>query len=446
MYSGRGLAGASGITIERAESRREQEFRHRTTGNGSELLQSISSSVKTEISGIGLTQEVDLWGRATLSGGVRFDQVDVGQISWRTSPYPHAGFSWAVRRDSGSALGSVRLRAALGDAGNVSQRLIGFLGPITGLPEEPRVEHTREREAGIDVAAVHDRISLSATWYTKRTSDVGVISPVPTPTFATLESLNRGIEGVLHTVVIATRQLSWDIRLLYSYNHNEVRQLGTSPFSITFDAFNPQFLLPSAPLGAHRHAAVVSAQDLDGDGLLDDACRVDVGGCEVLVSNVGVRAAFPSTVASLETTLRLGRFTLTALLDRRDGHYRANATAATRCVTSCLAAYDPGAPLADQARATAVQHGFREVFVEDAGFVKLREIGLHFAAPTRWADALGASRLDISLAGRNVATWTNYSGLDPEAVTMSTIPLLARDFASTPIPRRFTLRITASRD
>jgi hypothetical protein len=86
------------------------------------------------------------------------------------------------------------------------------------------------------------------------------------------------------------------------------------------------------------------------------------------------------------------------------------------------------------------------VYVEDAGFVKLREIALHFAAPTRWAEALGASRLDISLAGRNVATWTNYSGLDPEAVSLSTLPLLARDVAATPIPRRLSIRVMATRD
>jgi hypothetical protein len=445
-YSGRGLTGASIVSLERADLRREQEFRHRTAQGGNEFLQSVWSNVKTEISGIDLTQHVGLWGRATLTAGVRFDQVDVGQISWSTPPYPHLTFSWAVRRDTGSVLGSVRLRGGLGDAGNIPQRLVGFVGPITGLPEEPRVEHTREREAGIDIAAARDRLTLSGTWYTKRTSDVGVITAVGTPTFATLESLNRGIEGVLHTAVIATDRLGWDIKLLYSYNHNEVRRLGTAPFSITFDALNPQFLLPGAPLGAHRHAEIVGMQDLDGDGLLDDACRVEVGGCEVLVSSVGVRAAFPSTVASLETTVRLGSLTLAALLERRDGYYRANVTEATRCFTRCRGAYDAGAPLPDRARATAAQNGFGEVYVEDAGFVKLREIALHFAAPTRWAEALGASRLDISLAGRNVATWTNYSGLDPEAVSLSTLPLLARDVAATPIPRRLSIRVMATRD
>ena len=54
-------------------------------------------------------------------------------------------------------------------------------------------------------------------------------------------------------------------------------------------------------------------------------------------------------------------------------------------------------------------------FVEDAGFTKLREIAVQYT----WDGAfvtrtLGLTSVDLRIAGRNLATWTGYRGLDPE--------------------------------
>jgi hypothetical protein len=47
--------------------------------------------------------------------------------------------------------------------------------------------------------------------------------------------------------------------------------------------------------------------------------------------------------------------------------------------------------------------------------VKLREISLSYNLPGTFATRVGASRASISVAGRNLHTWTDYPGLDPEA-------------------------------
>jgi hypothetical protein len=55
-------------------------------------------------------------------------------------------------------------------------------------------------------------------------------------------------------------------------------------------------------------------------------------------------------------------------------------------------------------------------FVEDGSFVRLRDVTLSygFANPfkQKWI-----SNLTLMVSGRNLATLTNYSGLDPEATT-----------------------------
>ena len=54
-------------------------------------------------------------------------------------------------------------------------------------------------------------------------------------------------------------------------------------------------------------------------------------------------------------------------------------------------------------------------FVEDGGFVKLREISLGYTFDQPWVSRLlGFSSMELRVAGRNLHTWTNYTGVDPE--------------------------------
>jgi TonB-linked SusC/RagA family outer membrane protein len=46
--------------------------------------------------------------------------------------------------------------------------------------------------------------------------------------------------------------------------------------------------------------------------------------------------------------------------------------------------------------------------------IRWREVSLTYTAPQRWASSLGASDLQITLTGQNIALWTKYPGVDPE--------------------------------
>jgi hypothetical protein len=52
--------------------------------------------------------------------------------------------------------------------------------------------------------------------------------------------------------------------------------------------------------------------------------------------------------------------------------------------------------------------------MEDAGFVKLREMSFSVDLPDEWAQRFGGRSASITLVGRNLATWTDYTGFDPE--------------------------------
>jgi hypothetical protein len=56
-------------------------------------------------------------------------------------------------------------------------------------------------------------------------------------------------------------------------------------------------------------------------------------------------------------------------------------------------------------------------FVEDGGYVKLREVSVKYALPARWlrsVSRMGVSGVTVGLIGRNLLTSTDYSGYDPD--------------------------------
>jgi hypothetical protein len=81
-------------------------------------------------------------------------------------------------------------------------------------------------------------------------------------------------------------------------------------------------------------------------------------------------------------------------------------------------------------------------FVEDGSFVKLRELSLSYN--TR-PEALGISNLRLSLVGRNLLSFDNYSGWDPETnAAGQSNTTRGFDFNEVPIPRTYSFQLTAT--
>jgi len=85
--------------------------------------------------------------------------------------------------------------------------------------------------------------------------------------------------------------------------------------------------------------------------------------------------------------------------------------------------------------------------IEDGSFVKLREIGITYSAQQRWVKTLtGFSSADIRVAGRNLKTWTRYTGMDPEAnIGGSEFLTQGLDYFISPQVRSLVLSISLNR-
>jgi hypothetical protein len=75
------------------------------------------------------------------------------------------------------------------------------------------------------------------------------------------------------------------------------------------------------------------------------------------------------------------------------------------------------------------------MYVEDASFLKLREVTLSFELPSTMVSRLGRGvrTADISFSGRNLWTHTNYTGMDPEVSNFGNQPI-GRNIDVAPFP------------
>ena len=75
-------------------------------------------------------------------------------------------------------------------------------------------------------------------------------------------------------------------------------------------------------------------------------------------------------------------------------------------------------------------------------FPKLREVTLTYNLPKQWVSAIPkVQSARLSLSGRNLLTFTGYSGLDPEVSNFGNQPI-ARNIDVTPYPPSRTFFFT----
>jgi len=91
--------------------------------------------------------------------------------------------------------------------------------------------------------------------------------------------------------------------------------------------------------------------------------------------------------------------------------------------------------------------GIDEPCIEDAGFAKLREVSLTYTLDAPWVQrSLGFSSIDLRVSGRNLHTWTNYTGYDPETnlggAISAGLGAGGVDYFNNPQTRSFTFSVT----
>ena len=131
----------------------------------------------------------------------------------------------------------------------------------------------------------------------------------------------------------------------------------------------------------------------------------------------------PRMTGAVANTFTIGqRLRLYGLVDFKRGHRMQNAIETLRCTGAvgaqlCEANYYPErySPIyLAEAVGASLSLGTVDQFYQDGSFAKLRELSATYTLPEKWLWG-GGSRASFTLAARELHTWTNYNGPDPEA-------------------------------
>jgi TonB-linked SusC/RagA family outer membrane protein len=95
----------------------------------------------------------------------------------------------------------------------------------------------------------------------------------------------------------------------------------------------------------------------------------------------------------------------------------------------------------------SVFNGPDVAFLEEGGFVKLREVSVGFTFDQPWVGrTLGFSSIEVRVAGRNLKSWNNYTGVDPETSILGAgSPIRGLNYFNQPQARSWLFTLTFNR-
>jgi hypothetical protein len=437
------------------------------------------TNVEVKTIGTYLQEQLAWRERLFLTGALRADKNSAFGQDFKSVVYPAASLSWVVGEEGffpkQDIVSSLRFRSAYGESGQRPnfRNAIRFLNPTAVSIRQSATESiivpgffvggignanlkpeiSKEYEVGFDAGFWRDRIATEVTYYSKRTTDAIVARPIPpsegeaTTRLENLGSVkNAGLEYSVNAKLFDTRGVSGSLLVSGNRSENKLLSLGKGIPTIIFGSNGNQRHEAGYPLGGYWAVPILSYADKNGDGMISRVGCPASANCEVTLgtSPVYLGSPFPRSEVTFTPELSFGKIlTVRALFDRRGGQKLLNYTERFRCVGfgNCFAANDKSAPLDQQARYIAGLLGTDAGYIEDASFTKLRELSFAIAIPQRYVARAGFNAATLTLAGRNLHTWTKYTGLDPEINENGGFNFSTDEFLSQPHVRYYTVRL-----
>lgn len=438
--------------------------------NSGAITEAFETNQRVTTGGFFFQERVGVADRLFVTAGLRVDGHSAFGSDFGLQPYPKASVSYVISDEDffPEYLGTLKLRTALGESGKApglfdAVRTWASVAGDDGSPglspsnlgnSELGPERTREWEIGLEGSMVDGRVSYEYNYYNQNTFDA--LIPVTQPAsqgFANAQFSNVGeIQTTGHEIgvnatVLATEQFVVDAGVRLSTNNSKVLDLGG---------------LTRLPYGWRNYVhapqecteAMSNAVSFDGNGFIGQGCTVGEMVyyplpvfCEDRVQNPNEVAApvyADQCLGNTSPTRTIGwnaavtfadRVTMDMVWEAQGGHWLSSGTAyqnaRRRVWPTCRATVDrirAGETNQLTARERALCDPGRTrygMWTQPADFVKLRSASLSFRLPEDWLPGqLRAAT--VRLQGRNLLTFTDYEGVDPEAFEDGSAEVLFR--------------------
>ena len=437
------------------------------------------------VSGAYLQQNFKYRNHLFVTGAIRVDGSSVFGENQRKQVYAKASGSYVISgtdfwENSGISkwMNTFKVRVAYGQSGNLTgigaydrfntYTSASFLGR-TALNsrsvlanENVKPERQAEIEFGADLSFLNNRLGFTVNVYNKKVTDLLIDRQIaPTNGFSSLKDnfgslTNKGFELVLTGAPVANKNLRWDITGIFNHNRNKAVSIGQALTLLSTNGGAPVAIIEGQPIGVFfgtffatdasgsqvKNAAGIPQTERGAQlNALSYTTARDANG---LPTGTPLRRVIgnpnPDFTASLVNEVAYKRLSLRMQLDATQGVDVFNADFRTRQgVGSGKVAEQEQRGLLPRGYVSGI-YAIEQWRVDDGSFVKLREVSLRYS----FGRIKGFSDLSVNISGRNLISWDNYKGYDPELNSggQSTI-LRGIDFGAVPIPKTFSFGIQA---
>lgn len=419
-------------------------------------IQQINEQFTSRIqeAGIFLQQEANWEDKIIGTLGIRWDKSTLNGDSNKYYAFPRA--SMAVNLTNfgfwnSSVVSQLKPRIAYGEtAGPVAfgatftplggTNIGGLLGSTVSTSignTQIQPETATELEFGVDAGFFKNRLSIEATYYIKNTQNnlqnlnLAPSTGVNTTPSNEAELQNKGLELGLSGTVVEKSNFRWFSRVLYWQNDIEMTRLGIPTYiSGGFGSGLGTFLYaegysPTTIVGSPADPAIPGGFTIWGNAQPD--------------FNLSFYNSF-NIFKGLEFSF---------LVDWRQGGDNVNLTSFLTDGGGTTNGWfnddnGDGVPNGRQREPEPYNNAGR--WVQDATFVKIREIGLYYTLPrTTISEWFGNTVQNIKVGSsvNNAFLFTDYQGYDPETSTFGAQAVANNvDIAPYPTPRRIFFHIT----
>ncbi len=443
----------------------------------------------------------------TLAG--RIDATSRFPTQNRVNFYPKVGLSYILSSEPfwanlKNTVSQFRLRASWGQTGNVTGYGVYDRFPrvrsssfnaltaynVFNDVADPnvKVERNEELEIGTDLAFLNDRINLSFNWYRNTSSDLLLDAniapsrggPTSRTNVGTLQ--NTGVELTLGFSPLKTKDLNWNVFATYNHNENIVTDLPNGLTQIASPTGAPIFIMKGASVGVFY--GTFYAKGANGENLLrpikvallkdgktaetkiNQLPQVERGpqqlsqtplvfqsfrGADGQPTIAGTNSVAqrkiignpnPRNIWSAGTSFTYKKLTFNALFDGIAGMEVFNADKRTRNNVGIGFVSEQELKGEVPRGTVAALANIEEFRVDDGSFMKLRELALSYDFGSL---IKGVEGLQLSVIGRNLYSWDNYFGYDPETkATGQSSVARGIDFGNSPIPRSVQVMLRAN--
>ena len=421
-----------------------------TNLNQAGSVQVIQERLKQVDKGFFAQEEVNFKDMAIFTVGIRGDKSsrngDVNKLFY----YPKASLALNIHEitDLGSTLSQFKLRAAFGQSGNfgpfgatytpLNPIIIGGnTGSIIGITLGNTTigpEKQTEIEAGFDLGIVQNRFNLEFTYYVKSVKDLILLVNTPSASGFTsawrnaADLKNNGFEIALDLNPVHARNFNWDSRISFWKNTAKITRLDVPAYNL--GAFG-------ATLGTYRIEEGKSPTQVVGIDPAAEPGKPFVFG-----------DAEPDFQVAFNNSLHYSNWELSFLFHWKQGGKNINLSTLLSDIFGTSADYDdkgidPSGTLGNGAYRLSQLGVSAGAWVENAGYVRLREIALKYNLPSSWFK--DKAKVRIGFSGRNLLNFFDYNSYDPEVSNFGT-NAISSNVEVTPFPsaKSFFFTIGAS--